>query len=106
MKTKSAIIIGLLLVAAIGLATQNFCLSWQMDDLERQADAIYAEGYKAGYDYIKSIAEIQEQVGCKKIDGKVSPDWRSSETQTKLDAAYGQQCANVQINNRTMGIKK
>ena len=97
-------LIGLLLVAIIGLATQNFCLSWQMDDLERQADTIFAEGKKAGYGYIKSVEELQAQVGAR-VDGKVSPDWRNSETQEKIEVAYGQQCANVQINRKSMGLE-
>lgn len=93
-------LIGLLLVAIIGLATQNFCLNRQMDDLERQADAIYQEGYTAGYDYIKSIAELQIQVGAE-------PDYIWGEkSQEKHRLAYGQQCANVQINNKSMGIEK
>lgn len=100
MKTILITIIGLLLVAIIGLATQNFCLKWQMDDLEKQADAIFAEGRKAGYDYVKSIAEFQEQVGAE-------PDciW-GRKSQEKHRLAYGQQSANVQINNKSMGIEK
>ena len=91
-------LVGLLLVAIIGLATQNFCLSWQMDNLEKQADTIFAEGRKAGYDYIKSVEEFQKQIGA-------NPDgfW-GKESKEKHRLAYGQQSANVWINNKSMRI--
>lgn len=56
---------------------------------------IYERGYKAGYDYIKPISVFQRQIGCEKIDNKVSPDWRNSETQALWEKAYGNQSANV-----------
>lgn len=90
-------LIGLLLAVLIGLATQNFCLKWQQWE-------IWEQGYRAGYNTIKTIREFQQQIGCEKIDGKVSPDYQHSETQEKWVAAICQQYANVQINNRTMGI--
>jgi len=99
MKTiLTTIIVGLLIVYAVGL-------NLQMDDLEQQADVIYAEGYSDGLLVLPSIEDIQRRVGAK-VDGKVSPDWRNSETQTKWEAEYCQQAANVQLNNKTMGIKE
>lgn len=38
-----------------------------------------------------TIRRVQEIIGCEKIDGKVSPDWRQSETQKKWDAYINDQ---------------
>ena len=93
-------LISLLLVAIIGLATQNFCLSWQMDDLERQADAIYWEGWFDGRAKIKSVRELQGFLGIKR-DGIVGPI-----TLAAWDKLYCQQEANIQINAKSMGLEK
>lgn len=59
---------------------------------------LYHRGYQDGYSYIKSIAELQIQVGAK-------PDYIwGKKSKEKHRLAYGQQCANIQINNRSMGI--
>ena len=44
-------------------------------------------------DIIPTIKEIQTMVGCEKIDGKLSPDWRKSETQAKWNRAVFNQNA-------------
>ena len=84
MKTRHALIIGLLIVLCIGLAVDN----WQL----RQTGVVY----------VPSVIELQKIVGCEKIDGKVSDDWRNSETQKKSDLYYGQQSADISINKETM----
>ena len=47
------------------------------------------KGYREGYDYIKSVKELQEQVGARP-DGIWGP-----ETDTLYDKAYCDQCAEV-----------
>lgn len=100
MKTISAIIISLLLVALVGLATQNFCLGWQMDDLEQQADAIYREGWFDGRAEIKTIRELQELLRVKQ-DGIVGP-----KTLAAWNKLYCQKQADKYINRKNMGIEK
>ena len=34
---------------------------------------------------LPTIREVQEIIGCEEVDGKMSPDWRQSETQRKWD---------------------
>ena len=99
MKVALSIIVGLLFIAATGLFCQVVCLKWQQWEK-------WEQGYRAGYNKIKTIKEFQQQIGCEKIDGKVSPDYQNSETQAKWVVAIGQQYANVHINNETMGIEK
>ena len=89
-------LIGLLLVAIIGLATQNFCLNRQMDNLEKQADAIYWEGWFGGRAKIKSIAELQGFLGIEQ-DGIVGPI-----TLAAWGKVYCQQSANQYIHKENM----
>ena len=44
-------------------------------------------------DKLPTIEEIQRLIGCETIDGKVSPDWRHSETQKKWERALCNQFA-------------
>ena len=46
-------------------------------------------------DKVPTIQEIQKLVGCEKIDGKLCPNWRESETQRKWDKALCAQYAEL-----------
>lgn len=53
------------------------------------SSSAYDKGYRAGYDYIKSVKELQEQVVAK-------PDGRwGLETDSKYEKAYCDQCAAI-----------
>lgn len=97
-----AILLGLMFTLLLGLFCENLCLKWQQQEL-------YEQGYRDGYNTIKTIKEFQYQIGCEKVDGKVCKMWNipdHSETQEKWEGAIGQQCADVFINDYTMGIRK
>ena len=40
---------------------------------------------------IPTIREFQKQIGCEKIDSKLGPQWKDSETQAKWQMAWQEQ---------------
>lgn len=54
---------------------------------------------------LPTIMEIQERIGCEKIDGKLGDSWRTSETQRKWDKYLCDQEARIWINKYTMRSK-
>lgn len=48
----------------------------------------FIAGYCFYYEPFPSIRQWQAKIGCKKIDGKLGPCWKKSETQTKWHNMY------------------
>lgn len=69
----------LIIVVVLSLCVVCFGIGW-------------CEGVKAK-SKLPTIEQFQKRIGCKKIDGKVSPDWRNSETQACWELALGDQYA-------------
>lgn len=102
LKTLLTIGIGIGFVIAVG-----FLCHWQGYQ-DHDCEQEYLRGYWEGYDYIKSIEELQEQVGAMP-DGKICKMWNvpnHSETGEKWDKAVGQQTSEIWINDKTMGMEK
>jgi len=56
---------------------------------------IFTSGLSLGYQYrdsrIISIRDMQKKIGCIKVDGKLGPMWKHSETQAKWMKEYYKQ---------------
>ena len=86
MKNVLFFIVGLAGIALFLFLTLGFL--WTGESADKESD--YESGYIAGYTYIKSISELQEQVGAEP-DGKICEMWNvpgHSETGEKWNRAY------------------
>ncbi|KKL79514.1 hypothetical protein LCGC14_2014110 [marine sediment metagenome] len=76
--TICTILVGIVIVIAIGSSVQNYERGQKIVTLQAQANLV------------PTIEKIQEMIGCEKIDGKICNQWydpNHSETAAKWDKA-------------------